>query len=1283
MRTEHYSPPGKKIHLLSIGVNQYDDSSFQNLNCPLNDALAITELFKITQNSHEITIKALLNPQIDEIIEQLQGLTQIVELKDIMILYYSGHGTKTSSILGRDSHKNDPTTAISFAKLREVFDNINARIKILILDSCSSGGVINKPALLGAKGENEEYMEPVYKQYFRGNGYAIITGAKYKKPAFEPSNCNHSFFTQALLNVFSQKKEEFSLFDSISEIQEELHCIASQAGCSQLLCREIQEQDYITLPSLFNEKLKPYYGSRIKLYQHIPRAENHVDRFQLIEEYTDILLKEDLFIQGIGGLGKTTIARDICETPHIQNAFFHGIIWVHVGQQPDFYTLFQKVCHAFEGRDYDTSSLDILKNKVVQIIENKIVFFVIDDIWEEKHWDEIKILKQKHTRMLITGRNAVTGIFQKKLSGLKQKQALKLLNKFSGESRKNTLDQNTYIIEKLGGHPLAIKLTGSLFAQGYTFEDWKSAFEHSLSELGDGGAGPNHNVDLSLKLSIDFVKSRYPHEFKAFKQIAVLPQIDRLKKENVETVWKITLDNFKKFHLQRFIMILRKYALLDNVSEEYIILHNLVRKYLEDVEFKSLRESHLKIYEYYSFKRKVNRSWESVVGDGYFHGHIVHHMLQLGKHEEAMELFANDKWLYSHMRQSEFTHDSYIKNLNLLWDFVDNKVRDNPKENSQYFLEIIRYSLIMGNIHSFCENYCSTLIMCAYKDRKWSFKKVKSVISKITNPYDKMRIYIAFLQNAPFNKRQFEEFLTNTLELYEKHQGAIDEEITLLLFTLKLDEKQKEEAFMMLDRLSEEKLFAYLQGISSYGISSYFDKKSSLFDDIARLKSKKKQVVLLTFFKHKLSVKHREYLNSLIMKSDLGSFKNQDRNLGNTPERKTLSQDEVLQKVSSFSKTHEKRAFFKTSLEYNSLNVNQAFEEILKQANYPDMESLLMLCLEHCNSSKRSLLIKKIFSIKNPNIKSNALRVALPFASNQDQKEICQYALEAFDMKKENFFFTYLFPYCNNQLQDTIINAQISIAQSMDVEGAKQQLATFLFHNKNHFNTEQVNTLFEGLENINFWLKKEVMAFFIPQLTKQNFENAFHLDFSYINVPKEEKAILRLCDEPRVQKIQSLDIMLSTYSFEKPIKEIISYILENARNRTVSEIISTEYEFICFAIFTQKIKDNNFSLDDLIKMYDVVGRSLFSHYKIDTQIDKYLLSSLSQADLSSKQKNTILCIMLDILKVTQGENRLFVLEFIAQNFLMSILPVDITDKITNLYNDLRDNWRWGEEASQI
>lgn len=54
-------------------------------------------------------------------------------------------------------------------------------------------------------------------------------------------------------------------------------------------------------------------------------------------------------VHGQGGLGKTVLARAICEDEAVRSAFHDGILWVTLGQRPDVLLLQQELIRQLGG----------------------------------------------------------------------------------------------------------------------------------------------------------------------------------------------------------------------------------------------------------------------------------------------------------------------------------------------------------------------------------------------------------------------------------------------------------------------------------------------------------------------------------------------------------------------------------------------------------------------------------------------------------------------------------------------------------------------------------------------------------------------------------------------------------------------------------------------------------------------------------------------------------------------------------------------------------------------
>ena len=85
--------------------------------------------------------------------------------------------------------------------------------------------------------------------------------------------------------------------------------------------------------------------SRRDYYRHVLLPPNYVPRKELLGEVRDVLLQASSHValtsairsgatafHGMGGIGKTVMARALCDDPVVQRAFPDGILWASLGK---------------------------------------------------------------------------------------------------------------------------------------------------------------------------------------------------------------------------------------------------------------------------------------------------------------------------------------------------------------------------------------------------------------------------------------------------------------------------------------------------------------------------------------------------------------------------------------------------------------------------------------------------------------------------------------------------------------------------------------------------------------------------------------------------------------------------------------------------------------------------------------------------------------------------------------------------------------------------------------
>lgn len=244
---------------------------------------------------------------------------------------------------------------------------------------------------------------------------------------------------------------------------------------------------------------------------------------QLIE----MLFKEEagrmvIPIFGMGGLGKTTLAKQVYEDPKVKKRFrMHA--WVTVSQTfkmnevlrdlvQQLYNVIRKPAPEAVG----TMKSDKLKEEIKNLLQQSRYLIVLDDVWRVNAWDAIKYALPSNnygSRVLLTTRNkdvaasSCPELHSKvyNLEFLPHQEAWSLFCKktFQGNPCPPHLEDSCQcILKRCGGLPLAIvAISGALATKDKSnIEEWQIVCRSFASEI----EGNDRLDDLKEVLSLSF-----------------------------------------------------------------------------------------------------------------------------------------------------------------------------------------------------------------------------------------------------------------------------------------------------------------------------------------------------------------------------------------------------------------------------------------------------------------------------------------------------------------------------------------------------------------------------------------------------------------------------------------------------------------------------------------------------------------------------------------------------------------------------------------------------------
>ncbi|PKI32191.1 hypothetical protein CRG98_047427 [Punica granatum] len=329
-------------------------------------------------------------------------------------------------------------------------------------------------------------------------------------------------------------------------------------------------------------------------------------------------------IVGVGGQGKTTLARKVFNDDKVKEYFEMRLIWVCVSTSFSVKDILRKIVRECSPNKEGIANLDMneLRKKLGEWINGKKYLLVLDDVWNDNRskWLELQgflMSGAKGSKILVTTRSTrvaetMTRKFYK-LSGLPSDESLSLLMQMAMKEEHEWKNQNLEkiareIVKKCAGIPLAIKTIGRLLVfSGSTEEDWLNFKDNDLSLINQ----EEDDIMPTLKLSYDFLPS---HLKPCFAYCSLFPQDYELEPRSKKTLEEVGYDYFRELLSRSFFQDMQVDLYGDIMScRMHDLMHDLARS------LRALRicGGHIKVISRSIAKLKHLRSLDLSKNDGF------------------------------------------------------------------------------------------------------------------------------------------------------------------------------------------------------------------------------------------------------------------------------------------------------------------------------------------------------------------------------------------------------------------------------------------------------------------------------------------------------------------------------------------------------------------------------------------------------------------------------------------------------------------------------------------
>ncbi|XP_058080620.1 putative disease resistance protein RGA3 [Magnolia sinica] len=344
-------------------------------------------------------------------------------------------------------------------------------------------------------------------------------------------------------SCFSRVMSRYNLAHGIKELKERLDQIADEKNKYNFNSSESSSQ-------VSRLEIGRFQTSSLVDVSHvIGRVE---DKDMIVSKLVSGSSREEgcipvISIVGIGGLGKTTLARLVCNDEKVRS-HFQKVLWVCVSEDFDLKRLTKAIIEDAEGVSTTLSELNPLQNKLIGTLRGKLILLVLDDVWndDKEKWEELRLPFQSSmngSRILVTTRsNKVASMmdasYLHKLGGLCDDDCWLLFRRraFIGWEMEHCLELER--IEKIGkeivknckGVPLSAKVIGSAMNSKRTAQDWQNILESETWALRDVAKG----ILPALLLSYYNLPT---HLKQCFAYCSIFPKEHDLEKDTLVKLW--------------------------------------------------------------------------------------------------------------------------------------------------------------------------------------------------------------------------------------------------------------------------------------------------------------------------------------------------------------------------------------------------------------------------------------------------------------------------------------------------------------------------------------------------------------------------------------------------------------------------------------------------------------------------------------------------------------------------------------------------------------------------
>ena len=339
-------------------------------------------------------------------------------------------------------------------------------------------------------------------------------------------------------------------------------------------------------------------------------------------------------LKGAGGYGKTTLARAICHDERIQEAFDDGILWVTLGESATMDTVRQQIdslITVLSGQRYDAPSLEAAKTHLRELMADRDILLVIDDVWKRDHLEPFLQGGARVARLITTrmGESLPDRARKVDVNEMARDEAYALLTVgLPADQAEAQRERLAALTARLGEYPLLLKLANGILnkrAQERGVDKALDYLDELYDEYGINLGDRERKITGAIRASI---RQLTDEERGCYEKLAIFSDDVDIPLTTLARLWAV-----KPIRAELLCETFLSFSLLLRYDEatQTIRLHDVIRRHLVE-SAADLRGMHNAFLDRYALTH-----WRDLPTDEpYLWDHLAYHLIEAERGDDLI-----------------------------------------------------------------------------------------------------------------------------------------------------------------------------------------------------------------------------------------------------------------------------------------------------------------------------------------------------------------------------------------------------------------------------------------------------------------------------------------------------------------------------------------------------------------------------------------------------------------------------------------------------------------------